>query len=85
MGQRQSGGGRWVPGKTAEGNREGGWRVWSGTMDWPSSPKGTFPDNLLMDYTVGFYRAEVDGEKFTYVWLVTLKSISPFFKVIFTN
>lgn len=47
-----------------------------GTMDWPSSPKGTFPDNLLMDYTVGFYGAEVEGEKFTCVWLVTLKSIS---------
>lgn len=52
---------------------EGGWRVWSGY--WPSSPKGTFPDNLLMDYTSRFYRAEPGEEKFTNVWLVTLKSI----------
>lgn len=70
MGQRQSGGGRWVPGKTAEGN--GGWgggEFGRGTMGWPSSPKGTFPDNLLMDYAAGFYGAEVKGEKFTCVWL----------------
>lgn len=70
MGQRQSGGGRRVPGKTAEGN--GGWgggEFGRGTMDWPSSPKGAFPDNLLMDYAVGFYGAEVKGEKFTCVWL----------------
>lgn len=40
-----------------------------GTMGWPSSPKGAFPDNLLMDYAVGFYGAEVKGEKFTCVWL----------------
>ena len=67
-----------------EAEREGG-ELGRGTMDWPSSPKGTFPDNLLMDYTVGFYGAEVEGEIFTYVWLVTLKSIPPLFKVIFTN
>lgn len=79
MGQRQSGEGRWVPGKTAEGNREGGQRVDQGTRDWPSSPKGTFPDNLLMDYTTGLYRAEAGGERFTYVWLVTLNSIPDFF------
>lgn len=67
-----------------ETEREGGEFGW-GTMDWPSSPKGTFPDNLLMDYTVEFYGAEVEGEMFTYVWLVTPKSIPPLFKVIFTN
>lgn len=60
-----------------ETEREGG-EFGRGTMDWPSSPKGTFPDNLLMDYTVEFYGAEVEGEMFTYVWLVTLNP-SPLF------